>query len=432
MVPVGKKSIAIEGFAVTCGQIMAAIGGLAGVRMLTEILKPDEYGNLSLGLTIALIANQIIMGPLGNGVIRFYAAACEINQKNIFILATLKLIKKYIILIGVISLLSVWVLSPVISTAWMDIIIAATFFAIISGAAGVLGGIQMAARHQVITSVHQGAEPWLRVIGAVSLVALLGASGYIALLGYGLGSAIILASQYKFLEKLRDSNANKLNNESGIREKLKWKINITKYSTPFAFWGIFTSLQLASDRWAIQAISGSSDVGVYSVLYQIGYYPITLVTGILAQTITPHLFERAGAGDDRRRLKNSFAMVYKSAAVCLIITTIMAIAAELMHEFIFSLLVAPAYRVISAMLPLMVIAGGIFSTGQIISLALQSRSTVNALVAPKIGSAILGILGNIIGAYFYGIEGILFSMLGYSTTYLVWVYILSKNSDNIA
>ena len=66
-----------EGIWVAIGQITAIAGALAGMRLITEILNPAAYGELALGLTMANLANQTIMGPLGNGISRYYAPAVQ-------------------------------------------------------------------------------------------------------------------------------------------------------------------------------------------------------------------------------------------------------------------------------------------------------------------------------------------------------------------
>ena len=72
--------LAREGGWIALGQAMAVLGTLFGVRLLTELLDPVAYGELALGLTVATLVNQTILGPLGNGAARFYAPAVECND----------------------------------------------------------------------------------------------------------------------------------------------------------------------------------------------------------------------------------------------------------------------------------------------------------------------------------------------------------------
>ena len=71
------RRLSKEGFWIVLGQVMAVLGSLVGVRLLTELLDPAAYGELALGMTLATLVNQTVLGPLGNGVTRFYSPAVE-------------------------------------------------------------------------------------------------------------------------------------------------------------------------------------------------------------------------------------------------------------------------------------------------------------------------------------------------------------------
>ena len=69
--------LAKEGSWVIIGQIIAILGSLVLVRVLTEYLKPVQYGQLVLGLTLGGLVNQVVMGGMSNGITRFYSIAAE-------------------------------------------------------------------------------------------------------------------------------------------------------------------------------------------------------------------------------------------------------------------------------------------------------------------------------------------------------------------
>jgi len=71
------RRLALEGFWILGGQVAAVIGALVLVRVLTEYLEPEQYGQLTLGLTIAALVNQVVMGGLTAGISRFYSIAAE-------------------------------------------------------------------------------------------------------------------------------------------------------------------------------------------------------------------------------------------------------------------------------------------------------------------------------------------------------------------
>jgi len=49
---------------VVVGQILAFLGAFAGVKILTNVMQPEGYGLLALGMTIAGLLNMFIYGPI--------------------------------------------------------------------------------------------------------------------------------------------------------------------------------------------------------------------------------------------------------------------------------------------------------------------------------------------------------------------------------
>jgi O-antigen/teichoic acid export membrane protein len=71
------RRLAKEAFWIVLGQIVTVLRSLVLVRVLTGYLTPAQYGQLALGLTVAGLVNQVVMGGVGNGVGRYYSIAAE-------------------------------------------------------------------------------------------------------------------------------------------------------------------------------------------------------------------------------------------------------------------------------------------------------------------------------------------------------------------
>jgi len=61
-----------EGAWIFFGQAASLTGALALVKVLTEYIEPNIYGEVALGLTIANLVNSVIMGTLSSGISRFF------------------------------------------------------------------------------------------------------------------------------------------------------------------------------------------------------------------------------------------------------------------------------------------------------------------------------------------------------------------------
>ena len=83
-----------EGGWIISGQMATITGALVSVRMLTEYLSPDQYGHFALGLSIAVMVNQLIFGGISNGIGRYFSIANDNRDIKGYINASFNLIIK--------------------------------------------------------------------------------------------------------------------------------------------------------------------------------------------------------------------------------------------------------------------------------------------------------------------------------------------------
>lgn len=413
------RRLSKEGLWIVLGQAAAVIGSLASVKLLTELLDPAAYGQLALGLTVAALVTQTVLGPIANGVTRFYAPAQEQGDLGGYLTAVRHLVSGATVVIVFMILFTVAGLLVAKQTAWIGISGAALVFAALTGYNSILNGIQNAARQRSIVALHQGMESWARFLVAAGLLLCLGATSTVAMVSYAIAVVLILGSQYAFFRKTVPRNA------IGTHKGRNWKQQIWKYSWPFGAWGIFSWAQQASDRWALELFSTTQEVGLYAALFQLGYYPMSMVAGMSMQFLGPIFYQRAGDASDHRRNENVSRLSQRLTGLTLVLTGAAFLIALLFHNQIFRLLVAKEYAPVAYLLPWMLLAGGIFAAGQTIALDLMSQMKTQTMATAKIATSLLGIMFNFVGAYFLGVKGIVVSVVLFSVLYLAWLAAIS-------
>ena len=412
---------------IVTGQITAAVGGIVGVPLLAHCLRPEDYGRLALGGTIATLVQQLSFGPVGNAGGRFYAPAVESGQLRDYLLAAGGMVRDSIAAVAVVASLG---LAGLACSPWHNSVALAFWslvFAVLSGISSAFDGVQSAARQRAIVAWHQGLGVWLRFGCAALLVRMLGGVE-MAMVGFAAASVFVTVSQILFFRRaILSSPENRPSNDPGAKRRFRGQM--WSYAWPFGSWGLFTWAQVASDRWALEAFTTTRGVGLYQALYQIGYYPISMVIGFLTSLIGPILFARVGDGTDEARVKSVHRTIRWLFAGGAVFSAGAVLVASLIHERLFRLLLPPSYASLSYLLPMMVLASGLFACGQIATLRHVLSTSPRSLVVPKIATAVLGVALNLAGAYEFGVVGVVAAGICFATVYCVWVLLAADKPE---
>jgi O-antigen/teichoic acid export membrane protein len=396
------------------------------VRVLTEYLDPVQYGQLALGLTLAGLVNQTVLGGITAGIGRYYSIAAERQDLGGYLLASRYLLAYATAGVLAISLMLMAGLYWLGYSQWIGLAVAALVFSVLSGYNGALSGIQNAARQRAVVAFHSGLDAWLKILLAVGAVLWLGTSSTAIVVGYACSSLLVTISQLFFLRrKIPEQHA-------PIPNRQHWVQQIWTYSFPITTFGAFTWLQLASDRWALQAFATSSDVGQYAVLFQLGYTPIALITGMAMSFMGPILYQRSGDAADSVRNADVHRLGWRLSQICVMASLLGFAMAFGLHEQLFALLVASDYRGSSYLLPWVVLAGGLFAAGQMLALKLMSEMKPSDMTKAKIVTASIGTLLNVIGAGLAGMQGVVWAMLVFSGIYLIWMAVLASRLPSLS
>ena len=188
---------------------------------------------------------------------------------------------------------------------------------------------------------------------------------------------------------------------------------------PASFWGVFIWMQQASDKWALQLFNGTNDVAKYAVLYQVGYTPIVMLMGILMTLFIPLLYR----GEDIHPKLFSRLMIFLS------VLTIAGMGiAQILGGFIMSLVASREYYELKSFLPFMILAAGLYSGGDLLTVRLMTQIRTMEILIIKITASGFGLTINFLLAYLYGIEGVVLGLVCFGLIYLSLFSFAYKNS----
>lgn len=417
----GVRRVWREGVWIASGQLVGALGAMLAIRVLTTVLDPPVFGEMALGMTFATLAAQTILGPLASAYQRFFAIADESHHLPQFFTAIFRLTTAAS---GATALLGLVVVAGLVGsghTVLVPLAVVATAFALSAGWENILDSIQNAARSRRVVAGHQAVRPWLRPLFAAGLVTAFGASSSLALGGYAVASFTVLASQAIFyLRLIRRSGSSP---QSGARNPTL-DAELLRYAASFIAWGVFTWLQMSADRWALDAARGTAEVGLYAVLWQLGFYPLNLLGTVVLEVAAPIVFARAGDGTAWERIAEAWRLLVYLAAAMLVATFVIVAVAAAGKEPIFGLLAGPPYQRVAPLLPLAVLGSGLFNVGQVLTLLPLVVRRANMLIAPKAGTAILSAILSLCGAYLLGTTGVVVGGVAFATVYVAWTFLM--------
>ena len=412
-----NKSIFKESFWIITGQIFSIIGSLLIIKILTNVLSVEDFGELSLAFSIAAFIVQIVMGGLINGFSRFFSIAFSKNDLFQFSIAVKKLLGRGSLVLFLIFLF-ILIFRLNLFRNNNDIILLLLFiYSLLSSYVSSFSGILGAARQRMSVTIYSTLELFFKIVFLL-IFSIFGRSNLITILISNIiAQLLIIILQISSINSLIFNSIKQISNIA-----TNWSNEIWKFSYPFSVWGIFTSLQVSSDKWALNKFSNLNSLGAYSIIYQFGWAPIALITNLLMTLVSPILYNRAGNLESQEKIESSYNLLMKLTIISLACTFVAFFIAFLIHDSIFKIFVSKDFRFFSYLLPYVILASGFYSTGQLLSIKLLTELNSNRLKTIKISTAILGILFNIFGAYFYGIYGVLIGLNLFSLIYFILIF----------
>jgi O-antigen/teichoic acid export membrane protein len=406
------------------GQAAAVAGTVVGLRVLTGALGPREFGRLALALTVSSLLGLTVFAGPGAATLRFFGAARESGELILLIRAAQRSIWRRAAWVVAVTVVAVAVLLVRGQPALSLVVTAAVLQALFTSFSTVLDGAQNAARQRSIVALHAALSQWLRWIVALALFPLLGRTGGVALWGYTIGTGLVFLSQYWFFRGLMRNDLTSGNStDSALVES--WGTRVDTYGRPYSFWGLPSWLHNSSERWALERFSSVQSVGLYAVLSQLGFGMTTLLSNAVMQLLSPLVFHRAGDGSSVRRMQDIHRMNVTMVLSFLGLTTLMTLVTAALHRVIFTAFVSSSFHSVSWLLPFGVLSGGLYACGQLAGFSVMSGTSNARLVAPKIGTAVIGVVSTIIGASRAGVTGVVAANLLASTCYCAWVCLIA-------
>ena len=409
-----------EVFVVFGSQAVAALAGLVGLRFITTLLSKESFGELALAMTAVTLIQLFFTKPFTSAVRRFYAVSFDEKKFQQFSASCWRLASilfACIVVTGACCSFGLLSYSKHVSL----LCVLAFLTAGLQAPADMAQSFQIAARNRVAAGVLNFTGQWLRVAGIIGGVLLLSGDSVSAAIGMVGGYACWLLLQVIVFKKLFPSDYER---SLSPKEIWNWWKRLSNFAFPIAIWGFFIWLTNSSSRWSLEFFRGSEEVGSFAVLYQLGYYPMYLIAMCIGEFLTPILFGLAGNNTDKGQEFQAINIGSISVVAVVAASFIIVLLTILIHPLVFKICVDQSYADISHFLPIMLLSSGFIAAAEVATLAVQTSGTNKQLAIPKVMTSVLGSALTVLGAYLYGLQGVLYAGLIYSATHVAWTVLL--------
>ena len=378
------------------GQIISALGLLAGVRLLTEYVPPGIYGQVVLLSGAAALCLGVACTPYTQGILRFFPdAVLQGAEKTFRHVVWMQLRKRVWLSIGVILL----------GGAFYALLTGASFYPVLIVCGlllvDVARSVEMAylnvQRKQKRYAIWSIAEAWGRPLLAVAAVALLGPEPVAVLLGYLLASVVNLLMIREGRPVVSQTAAV---DDVAISKALRDALN--RYSRPLLPVGIVGWLGMTSDRYLVAGLIGIHEAGIYSALSGLLSRPFLVLQGVVETTLRPLYFAAVSERDiaRERRIFRLWLLVNLGATLVLFFICI------IFQRLIVHYFVGNAYESGISLVPYLAAAFLMLSIGYSLNAHLYAHGNTRAILIVSCFALVISLLLMLAFAGRWGVMGI--------------------------
>jgi O-antigen/teichoic acid export membrane protein len=398
------KKIYSEALWVLGAQLATAIGSLALIRVSTEILDPATYGQLAILLTITFLISQVAIGGVNVGVCRYYTIADEAADLKGY----LQVVYRYIVGVNTTLLIVTLVIiatAEIIADSDVATVTLAVALGVLTSSNSVLSGLFNSARDRKLAAFGSTGEVLARIL-LISVVANISDVSIFTILWCYIGASLLVLliqckSLIKFIKKANDS----------VNTNYYWDNQIARFALPFVPWNFAIWFQQSTDRWALSYFVDLKTVGVYSVLFQIGYSSLTMFFSVGLRLIQPLLYRKADKSIDEKYSKEAHDLTAQMVISATFLGCCALIVTAIFHQEVFIAIVASEYRAYSHYLPWVTLAAMLHGISEIYLIKMQAQLMARRLSIVKSSLGIFGIIISAVGAKLAGLDGVIAGMI---------------------
>jgi O-antigen/teichoic acid export membrane protein len=406
------------------GQVFSAGLGFVILKLLSG-LGPENFGIYTLVLTIAAFIGLLFFGPLQQGFIRFYHHYAKKSRVDIY----LKLLYKTLLWMSIIFTL-IAVLAASLSSAFnlyepfYFLALAGIFvitFKLSEFFNGALNILRKRKEYSIILTLEKSF--------IILLLFLLLITDYLnldnVLIALTLAAIIFGTIKILIFSKYLPTSKPAAGEDLNVHRK-EIQTKLIGYIFPFFIWGLSGWLLLNGEKWIINGLLSTVDVGIYAIMLALVNAFIVVPNNIISEFTTPIIFQHYADLNDSERIKAGYDYIKLTIAAVLFISIISSGIMLIWGKELIILVSNSNYSAYWYLLPALCFGTGLFLTGQAQSILGMALNQPMKYLIPKVTIGILAVILNLVLIKIYGLAGVAYSVLATGIIYTLFIFIINR------
>jgi len=394
------RRLAKEFSIMATGQAIVLVASVLAVKVLTVTLARAEYGRLALGMTLAMLLNQLVFGPLTLALMRYYAICAERNQQRDLARVAAEASGVLALIVIVVGVPICWLISRGLGTGWLVILTGMLIYGIGYSVQGYFGALFSAARRRASAAASQLVDPLVRLGGGMTAAQLVPHSA--GAVAWAFAAAMLTAVGIQARSYWRS-----LPPQSALAaERKALRIKLWNYGKYFLLWGAFAWMQSSGDRWALKTYVGDAAVGIYAYAFQLASIPALVIAGAIPQFLNPIIFQRAGDATDVERRNASVRVTVLGVGLLTILTIGAAGIAKWFGEPIAVTFASSQFREAGQYIWILIFGLGAVQIGNMVAMIPLALNRLRGHVVVKILTGVITVGINFYAAEKFGVRGV--------------------------
>lgn len=391
---------------IALSQILLMGVNLVILKLMTTSLSVESFGLYSLAMTIILFFRQVIYDPISYVVVKDCGSASRDSISTSEGLELARFItNRFATFLVSAALLFLSFEYLVLGGIEFSVIF---FFSVVylcsNGAQGIYLAILNITGRRSVASACSIFDSLLKLILVYLVLNFFGGKMIDVLIAVAASTFVVCFSANRYFNKYIGVSSLPVN-------QFKSRVFIILAKSLPLFLPVFlAALRGVGDRWVLTSYIGVDELAAFTVLLQIGYFPVILLVGVIQTFVAPKVYALSSSdietnyNDLRRFLSLILSGIFILAVVGGGIATILA-------GYIFNLFVGKVYGFYASYLVFFVISGAVTAAGSILHLAVIG--VFNSKIAGRLMliSVVFGVFSALALIIMYGFRGGVAAML---------------------